>query len=99
VFAGIILYVLDARAGSVLNMSAWGRRRLEKEKAAAKKDDEAEKVPVLGDVSPSGIGYSTGIKGKVQYTSPIMPNSAFHIRNRMLSKLGAQVRLCKCGIC
>ena len=31
-FVGIILYVLDSGSGNVLNMSAWGKQRLEKEK-------------------------------------------------------------------
>ncbi len=85
---GIILYVLDAGSGSVLNRSAWSRRKLEKEKEEAQKLKEAEKQPIF-DAGPA----DTGVHGRIQYTSPITPNSAFHIRNRMLSKLGAKVQI------
>ena len=97
-FVGIVLYVLDSGSGNVLNMSAWGKRRLEKEKKEkeeAKKDKEEEKkekIPIVSKGYPGGTTYlEVSPHGKIQYTSPITPNSAFHIRNRMLSKLGAKV--------
>ena len=63
------------------------KRRLEKEK----KEKEEAKKDKEGEDSYCGRGLSWWVhllvRGKIQYTSPITPNSAFHIRNRMLSKL------------
>ena len=94
-FCSIILYVLDSGSSNVLIMSSWGKRRLEKEKEEAKKDkaeEKKEKIPIVGEGCSGGTTYlEVSRQGKIQYTSPITPNSALHIRNRMLSKLGAKV--------
>ena len=83
-FVGIILDVLDSWSGT-----AWGKRRLENEK---KEEEKKEKIPIVGEGYPGGTTYlEVSPQGKIQYTSPITPNSAFHIGNRMLSKLGAKV--------
>ncbi|XP_064393937.1 major facilitator superfamily domain-containing protein 1-like isoform X2 [Halichondria panicea] len=86
VIAGILIYILDSGAGGKLNMSAWHRRKvLAEEEALEQKEKEA-----AGNVSTSSGGkdiFESG--GSYNYTSPFKPNSAFHIRNRLLSKMGA----------
>ena len=83
------IYVLDSGSGT-----AWGKRRLEKGKERrSQEEEEKEKIPIVGEgYSGGGTTYlEVSPQGKIQYTSPITPNSAFHLRNRMLSKLGAKV--------
>ena len=74
-------------------MSAWARKKIQDEEDAKKKQEKeaANNVSsnVVGkDVFESGASYS--------YTSPFKPNSAFHIRNRLLSKMGTTVSLHRC---
>ncbi len=64
-----------------LNLSAWTRRRLERLEKATKDDETVKLIP---DLMPEGACET--------YTSPITPSSAFHIRNRLLSRMGTKVR-------
>lgn len=78
---GILLYVLDSTHGGKLNMTAWARRREEKE-AEEKEKEKAESAKKTADILKTGTG---------PYTSPIPPNSAFQIRNRLLSRMGTKM--------
>lgn len=71
----------------------WSKRRLEKGKERrSQEEEEKKKIPIVGEGYPGGTTYlEVSPQGKIQYTIPITPNSAFHLRNRMLSKLGAKV--------
>ena len=77
-------------------MSAWARKKKEnKEKEDQKKYEESvasEKLPIYATkgATYSEVTVEGGLKVK-SYTSPITPNTAFHIRNRMMSKMGAKV--------
>ena len=75
--AGILLYILDSAAGGKLNKPAWVRRREEREEA---EEEEARKAAELKKMKPDD-----------SYTSSITPNTAFQIRNRLLSRMGAKV--------
>ncbi len=89
------MYILDSGSGGKLNMSAWHRRKvLAEEEALEQKEKEA-----AGCVSTSSGGKDIFESGaSYNYTSPFKPNSAFHIRNRLLSKMGAPVsKLCHYG--
>ena len=79
---GILLYVLDSTSGGNLNLSAWTRAKIEK---AKKEEEEAKKQEAAKskDILNSGT--------RAPYVSNITPSSAFHIRNRYLSKMGAKV--------
>ena len=58
----------------------------------SQEEEKKEKIPIVGEGCPGGTTYlEVSRQGKIQYTSPITPNSAFHIRSRMLYKLGAKV--------
>lgn len=78
--SGILLYILDSSGGGALNKSAWVRKREEKEKEE-EEEAAAKKAEEL-------------MKGKPDdgYTSNISPSTAFQIRNRYLSRMGAKVR-------
>ena len=78
--SGILLYILDSSAGGVLNKSAWVRRREEKEKEE-EEEAAAKKAEEL-----------TKAKAVDGYTSNISPSTAFQIRNRYLSRMGAKVK-------
>lgn len=78
--SGILLYILDSSGGGALNKSAWVRRREEKEKE--EEEAAAKKAEELAKVKPDD-----------GYTSNISPSTAFQIRNRYLSRMGAKVRL------
>ena len=82
---GILLYVLDSTSGGNLNLSAWTRAKIE---AAKEKEEEAKKQEAAKakDILNSGT--------RAPYVSNITPPSAFHIRNRYLSRMGAKVRVC-----
>ena len=77
---GILLYLVDSAQGGGLNLSAWARKKLEKKEAA---QETEEKAKFISDLTYEG---SQGA-----YSSPIQPSSAFHIRNRLLSKMGEKV--------
>ena len=81
VCAGVLLYVLDSGAGGELNKTAWARNREEKEKKA-REEMEAEK---------KRAGEAMKTRGDDSYTSEITPSTAFHIRNRYLSRVGTKV--------
>ncbi len=75
-------------------MSAWGRAKLEKEKKARESVSPSPSSPInvpKKDTSGGRIDvFHSGTKDSY-VTPPIPPSSAFHIRNRMLSKMGAKV--------
>ncbi len=80
-------------------MSAWSRAKLEKQEKA---EEEAAKAAAAINTKVGGLPkdpntgsgiFDSGIKS---YSSPITPSSAFHIRNRMLSKMGTKVCVCVC---
>lgn len=77
---GVVLYMWDAAKGNILNRAAWVRKREAKEKeeaeAAAEKAAEQEKQRLVNSKA---------------YTSPIQPSSAFHLRNRLLSRIGTKM--------
>lgn len=75
-------------------MTAWTRAKREKEEKAEKDASPGSpinSVPSKDATASSGI-FDSGIRE--DYSSPVMPSTAFHIRNRMLSKMGAKVRRC-----
>ena len=84
-------------------MTAWARKRLEKEEKAAKEAAArlaAEGGPINVSSANSALSkannnydgiFDSGIRD--EYNSPVVPKSAFHIRNRMLSKMGAKVSM------
>ncbi len=72
-------------------MSAWHRKKvLAEEEAQEQRDKEAASSVIKSsggkDVFESGDSYN--------YSSPFRSQSAFHIRNRLLSKMGAPVSNC-----
>jgi MFS family permease len=79
--SGVLLYVLDSGAGGELNKTAWARNREEKEKKA-REEMEAEK---------KRAGEAMKTRGDDSYTSEITPSTAFHIRNRYLSRVGTKM--------
>ena len=79
--AGVLLYILDSGAGGELNKTAWARNRAEKEKKA-REEMESEKKKA---------GEAMKTRGGDSYTSEIAPSTAFHIRNRYLSRVGTKV--------
>ena len=81
--AGIFLYILDSGAGGELNKTAWARNRAEREKKA-REELEAEKKKT-GEAMKACEADS--------YASHITPSTAFHIRNRYLSRVGTKVRI------
>ena len=70
-------------------MFAWERRRLEKQ------EEEAAKVKVQVPVQRSQDIFESGLPKP--YASPVVPSSAFHIRNRLLSKMGTKVTNSECN--
>ena len=83
-------------------MTAWTRAKLEKQEKLEKEATESTtstsktiNAPAPGKVSLAGakVGdiFDSGINTRETYSSPVTPNSAFQIRNRMLSKMGAKV--------
>jgi nitrate/nitrite transporter NarK len=78
--AGILLYIMDSGAGGELNQTAWARAREEREKKE-REEKEAEKKKA-GEMMKTRAGES--------YTSNITPSTAFHIRNRFLSRVGTK---------
>ena len=75
-------------------MTAWARAKLEK---AEKEEDGLPTIPetpIINVGVPSRDSTSSGIFDsgiREDYSSPVVPRTAFHIRNRMLSKMGAKV--------
>ena len=78
--------MLDFTSGGNLNLSAWTRAKIEKAKEREKEEEEAKKQEAAKtkDILNSGT--------RAPYESNISPPSAFHIRNRFLSRMGAKVR-------
>lgn len=76
---GVILYMWDAAKGSILNRSAWARAR------EAKKKEEAEAASKAAEEEKQKLVNAQA------YTSPIQPSSAFHLRNRLLSRIGTKI--------
>ena len=89
------MYLLDSGSDGRLNLSAWARKKIEEDEALRKEGEDPlpRKLPHSG-ITTSNVTYSeVTIRGGVKsYTSPIAPSSAFHIRNRMMSKMGAKVQ-------
>ncbi|XP_065887478.1 major facilitator superfamily domain-containing protein 1-like [Dysidea avara] len=77
--AGVVLYMYDAAKGSKLNKPAWVRRR------EAKKKEESESAAMITNEEKERINSTK------PYTSPIQPSSAFHLRNRLLSRIGTRM--------
>ena len=79
-------------------MAAWTRKKLDKQEEEEKK--QRAKSPERGEINTKPVAkgkmgnkgdiFDSGVEGG-RYTSPIAPNSAFQIRNRMLSRMGAKV--------
>ena len=82
---GILLYILDSTSGGNLNLSAWTRAKIEK---AKEKEEEEEKKRQEAAKAKDILNSGT----RAPYVSNISPPSAFHIRNRYLSRMGAKVR-------
>jgi MFS family permease len=78
---GIFLYLVDStRSNGVLNMSSWARNKLAQEEEDRDKMGSTE-IPRTSD-------------GAIQVPlphNPLRPASAFHVRNRFLSRMGAQI--------
>lgn len=87
--AGILLYILDSGSGGRLNMTAWTRAKLEKEKEQNTSPSSPINVTPAKDSAVSSGIFDSGIREN--YNSPVVPSTAFHIRNRMLSKMGAKM--------
>ena len=85
---GILVYILDSGAGGNLNKSAWARKRIQQEEDAQKQKEKEAASSVSSNVAGKDV-FESG--GSYSYTSPFRPNSAFHIRNRLLSKMGTTV--------
>ena len=69
-------------------MAAWTRNKLQKEEDNKKKQEKEAAVNVSSSL-PGRDVFEAGTSSS--YSSPITPSSAFHIRNRLLSKMGAPV--------
>ena len=80
---GTLLYVLDSTSGGNLNLSAWTRAKIEKAKKEEEEEAKKQEAAKAKDILNSGT--------RAPYVSNITPPSAFHIRNRYLSKMGAKV--------
>ena len=74
------MYVLDSGSGGELNKTAWARAREERER---KEEEEEEEKKRAAENMRAGVGDS--------YSSNITPSTAFHIRNRFLSRVGTKV--------
>lgn len=78
---GVLLYVIDFTSEGTLNLSSWARHRLEKEK------EEKEKIALdKNGISPGGVSDGSG-----EIPIALQPHSAFQLRNRLLSRMGAQI--------
>lgn len=73
-------------------MAAWTRKRLEEKEEKEKEKAKESAAALSASINVHAKGHDIFDSGeKLPYTSPITPNTAFNIRNRMLSKLGAKV--------
>ena len=82
---GILVYVLDSASGGNLNLAAWTRAKIEKEKEREEEEKKQKEAAAKEkDLLESGT--------RAPYVSSVTPRSAFHIRNRYLSRMGAKVR-------
>ncbi|XP_019850662.1 PREDICTED: major facilitator superfamily domain-containing protein 1-like [Amphimedon queenslandica] len=79
--AAIALYLVDSvKYNGVLNLSYWERKKIADEEK--NKDDTTT-------ISSNGIA---DIQAEAAIAAnPIRPMSAFHVRNRLLSRMGAQI--------
>ena len=81
---GIILYLYDVNSGGKLNMS--GQRR-----ATLYKIGEGGNGSVARDLEQQGV-LQLGRRAPYNYeNSPLVASSNFHIRNRLLSRMGTKV--------
>ena len=71
---------MDSGAGGELNKTAWTRAREEREKKEEEEKEEKKRVTE---------GTGAGVAGS--YSSNITPSTAFHIRNRFLSRVDTKV--------
>ncbi|XP_026281506.1 major facilitator superfamily domain-containing protein 1 [Frankliniella occidentalis] len=74
----VVIYLYDSKHGGILNMSADDREVYEKNRISAE-DLEREKLVAAGsmsDITPQDL---------------LQPHSDFHIRNRYLSRIGANL--------